>query len=623
LLPLSPTDSIIEGIRCALAYDLPIHGIDLENVADDAKVAPLLFPQRIEKLTGRSLEESSSIATHFPEGEINWRREYAMAARLKALLQKHGSVLFTGGMAHWQRVRALLSSPEVRPAILKEQVYIPEKKFRRVIIDPQTALRFMDLFPAVARVWEECRNQGEGGGTFPDPEGIFRTILQRTYSAYFRASSDTSPLSPDMGTSLDSCRAFEGYLRNLAMLEHCAVPDIYLTLTAARETMDPEYVRVLSKVVMDYPWARKSDFPDSDLIVDSERNDGTMLLISTSESKEQFVHPAKPAGPAVSLIYREKNKEDLDSAEEDGIGSFSWLPWDRLVTTASIRAIASAHRQKGVRPVPFEGNILEGIDVKATVRSSARGTRKLYVREQIVEQVNPENLEGFPVVWIFAEQSNAKDEWRTQVFASHHLRPHVRDKRQFDRLVGSSCMMPVIGYAHRENGASEPRIDSDLFSGMTVYHPTCFTNRQHAIWLEQTGYRLAPIYGGFSIGDHWSILRERFNIDLVEYDWKTLLILSAISYAAATVTVVAPDGYSLDEIVLRIARRMNITVCQTPLCHFGERELERLPRCHYAPCLTLEPVCLYPEKVETAIGERQSAYVQQVPRQVTEYGQFV
>ena len=51
----------------------------------------------------------------------------------------------------------------------------------------------------------------------------------------------------------------ERYLKNLTFMEHRQVPSLFLSLTAARETMDRTFLKVLYDTFMDFPlFSRKT-----------------------------------------------------------------------------------------------------------------------------------------------------------------------------------------------------------------------------------------------------------------------------------------------------------------------------------------------------------------------------
>lgn len=626
LLPLSPTDSIIEAIRFAVVNGLPVYGVDLEESADDDDQDEHVFQQPVygQPLNAFSGEAAGYAALH-AHGEADHRREYAMASRLKTLLDRHGNVLFTCGLAHWKRIEALLQHPDVRPAPVPVPVGRSSTDCRREIVGPSLAVRFLDLFPAVIPSWEKVRAARRCKMPLPDPNSLLEKILGKSFQKFFSRDGIRQRSAEGQTASPDMIRRFSGYLNSLALLEHYPVPDMALALSAARETMDPAFVNTLAGVFMDFPWVKPADFPDCGYLTGSLGGGDRMTLVTDAGKEEISVRPLKPAGQDV-LIPEEIIEKEIRSLNRHTslLGDFSWLPWDRLITASSIKAIAASRQGSQHRAVIIDNSILDGLDVKATLRSHSRCENKIYVRERTIADITPgDSLHGFPVVWIFTDTADHDDSWRKQVFTSRHLRPHARNKRRFDRLLGNSHMIPIVGYGRR---AKDERMTCDLFSGLVIYHPTCFTNRQHTLWLEHTGYRRAPIcpdddFSG-EVDGLKAIIRDRLGVNIEAHDWKMGLIIYALPFADGSLTVVGPDGFQLDETVLGLARRLNITIHQTSLNHFSIGDCQRLARCHFAPCTTLEPVCRYAKDVEQAIGESQDAYARIVPRQVTDFGMW-
>jgi hypothetical protein len=629
LLPLSSTDSIIEGIRSAIEHDIPVYGIDLEDSAyDDHK--SIVFKQPSFR---NSLKEYVSgndvLAAKIPFGESDIKREFAMAARLKTLLQRHKSVLFTCGMAHWLRIRKLLNDPGIRPAPAELSEGIPAGKYQRVVVNPCMAVRFLDLFPVLAFAWEKARPTKTLDASPPDLDELLRGILGKSYTEYFNLDHKSEVTTKTGIVSMESSRHFERYLRNLALLEHCTVPDMFMTISTAREMLNSEFMEVLVKVFMDHPWADPKNFPNYGYLSETNWDDGAMLLRTSTGSKLIHVRLDSPTCDSVPLNYvMHKNNESTEGENLLNRSIFSWLPWDRLVTTSSIKAIAISQRRKDNRTAALESSIMDGLDIKATLRSRSRGEKKIYVKEQFLERIAPEEyLDGFPVVWIFSVERHIEDHWTSQVFIKNQIRRHIRNMQRFDRIVGDSSIIPFIGYGHKEPGINEHEMSYDRYNGMLVYNPTCFTNQQHARWLELTNYQRLPIsrdgfFGSYHEGLH-AMFRKRYGIDITQHHWITSLILFALPFAARAISVVAPDGYRLDEFVINQASKLNVSIYQTRLSCFSPAILDRMTRCHFAPCITLEPVCLYSRETEKLIGESQHAYEDLVPRHVLNFGNDV
>ena len=157
LLCLSPTDSIIEAIRCALELKAPLYGIDLDDPA-----APAQRPARHQRdpLAARGdlaayLRALGRQADQARDEHTDGRRELVMAARLKALLMRHDRVLFTGGLGHWASLCRLLADDGLAPA--REVPQDGPVGYQRVLVHPRQALAHMDLFPRLTAAYEAAR----------------------------------------------------------------------------------------------------------------------------------------------------------------------------------------------------------------------------------------------------------------------------------------------------------------------------------------------------------------------------------------------------------------------------------------------------------------------------------
>jgi len=87
-------------------------------------------------------------------------------------------------------------------------------------------------------------------------------------------------------------------------------------------------------------------------------------------------------------------------------------------------------------PEEFSGQLLDGIDVKATLRAQARGEAKLFVRNSRLQQCSaPLDLtEGLPVIWLFdADPMKAGCEFQCYHVSVGQTLPYARDPDLFRR----------------------------------------------------------------------------------------------------------------------------------------------------------------------------------------------
>jgi hypothetical protein len=635
---LSPVDSILEAIRCSLELNVPVFGVDLEESADGARShLEIQSPDIGDSFT--SFVNSNALYSERQRiEEVDLRRETAMVARLKSILQRHRRVLFTCGIAHWSRIKELINDRAIAPAILTEPPQPPPGEFTRVIVHPCMAAGFLDIFPAVAFSTEAIRrpvgrrSRSRNKRATVDPEGLFNEQMQTAYSDYFGKNDMHTK-----GKPADWLRDFELYLRNLGFLLHHPVPSLAAIFDAAREIANEEFVQVLADSFMKYPWASPDDFPDTPLLCPAGNGSGEaaaeIVSFQSFDKETIYYHPILPNHNDTGSLYDIPFHwvKTLKSARNHGL-RFTWLPWDRLLTSMSLRSMASADRKiASDRGVVFEGNLLNGIDVKRTVRSFSRGSGDIYVREPYLTtaDLSEEIMDDFPVVFIFDPTDKPDYGWESQIVQTQFMSGFVKDKSRFARIVTEEGdeMVVVIGYGNKSKGfSSDNDISLVTFSGILLYHPAMFSNSQHTYWAEACGYKQAPFCDyPLMVSPDANLVkrfRERHGITIGEQHWTTSLILMAIPYARRLVTVVVPHGYKIEETVYRKAKEYGVDICPVSLDLFSTEERERAVKCHYAPVLTLSPDSAYSESVEKEIGERQTDNLHLIPTSLQNFGNW-
>jgi len=277
--------------------------------------------------------------------------------------------------------------------------------------------------------------------------------------------------------------------------------------------------------------------------------------------------------------------------------------------------------------VPFEGSLCRGIDVKHTLRSFSRGVEQYYVKDLakgITQQ--PNILERFPVVWILRTETDDDSDWKMLFEPSRYMAKHIRDKLAYQRIVTKHGreMVSIVAYGKAIEGntaAIEAGLRCDHYSGISIFQPICWTNKQFARWTEMTGYARTPFCSG--IGELHALYRQRYHINIKDLHWTTALIMLAIPFAEEFLAVVIPAEYEIDKVVFAEATRCGVQVRTVPLQRFLQADLDRISRCHMVPALSVEPTCTYAKEIERSIGEKQTDYLDLVPKVLTDFGRVV
>lgn len=644
VLFLSPVDSIIEAIRCGIELNIPIYGIDLEEMADSIfRTIHVRDPLEARQNFTDYIVQNASFAQAQRDDEIDCRREIAMAARLKTLLKDYRRVLFVCGMAHWLEIKRLLDDSSIRHAVIPDGQACRE--FKRVIVHPSIAVQYMDLFPALAAAYEKGRlpvnmpSKEKGRSSSIEPAKVFYNGLRKTCKQYFVPKNHgLHPLK--WNQDLETIQNYETYLANLCMLNYRSVPALFMAIKSAKELLSHEYVKTLTKVFMKFPWVPPEKFPDYEILsppLNSGDEAGYTVLIKDKmqDGSHFYIRPVynNNNSPATEKIpYEWKETMHIKGEMRYDSFTYTWLPWERLITSMSLRAVKYARKVRKRKAEIFEGSLMEGIDIKTTIRSYSSGRESLYVKDFSEEALgSPGPLEGFPVVWILGADDPEGPDWIVLQEPSFYMERHIKDKAYFKKVVlkRGDKMVAIISYGKRSfmkgTLSRDYNIKTDKYQGIAIFQPLSWTHKQYARWTELTHYRSNPFYrdnlfgGGFpdSLANYY---RENHSIRTGEHNRSTALILMALPFAKDTLTVVTPDNYKIDQVVYEMAKRYRVKVSTTPVNMFSQAETERLSLCHLVPVIAHEPCVLYSKAVEKAIGESQTDNLHLVPQSLQDFG---
>jgi hypothetical protein len=644
VLFLSPTDSIIEAVRCALELGVPAFGMDLEETAGGIyQPAIIEDPQSSRENLGQYMVKNLPLADATRDLEIDLRREVAMAARLKALLLQHRRVLFTCGMAHWLKIGALLEDESILPSPVSSDSGQGCGNFRRVVVHPLVAARHMDLFPALVKAYE--RSRMPAGSIQESPKinaaisasAIFHAQLKKVYRSYF-ARRLRAVLPGKQNADLESLPLFEGYLRGLCQLNHCQVPDLFTIVQGAQETMSADFVKAVINTFMNFPWTSPRDHSGCTLLLppmNQVPDPGCAMLVDSEFRAERRIFfssvPAAGQGPTCAEIPYEW--QEAGNSWQHSM-NYTWRPWEHLISAMTFQAIQEGmERRPRRKTVDFEGSLLDGIDVKSTLRAFSRGDDSLFVRDfrygEIPRDANP--IDGFPVVWILNPGKHCGAEWKILHEPSNFMECHIRDRAVFRRIVETrgGQMVAIIAYGFSQSAgrlsSKGQDIRADHYHGILVFQPLCWTNRQFARWAELTRYRKNPFCRDTSLNSSSpSELRDFFEhahgISLGSHDWTTTMILMALPFTKEFLTVVIPEDYRIEGVVHEMARRCGVKVIAAPLKIFQPEQISRLAVCQLVPVISVEPESVYPAAIERAIKESPDQNRHLVPREWLDFG---
>jgi hypothetical protein len=597
LICLSPVDSIIEAIRSAVEYGLEIYGIDLEESAGGNRGQALLEdPAAVAKdiavarnLTAYVGRNANRCASSCRDEYVDDRREWHMAAQLRFLATKYSRVLFTGGLAHWQPLQRLLLSND--PPAMEPPSVIDDRRYNKVVVDPNLAISQMDIMPNYASEYEGWRMQPDKPLRFPSPVEFLR-----------RACCDAVATSggelPDAQTTI--ARYF-AYLENLLLLRLRNTIDFVSALEAAAAIISPQMACSLQRTIFHnagIDWLREDSmvgYPylqalaieqDERFLVEhcskvrlaqGEDKGSPFLVDYASDDDLSSTRHALclSAGPHdKSLVEKRETSSDEPGARGFGItsGPWIWPPCEALFFGTAYRLRREVHRQRrGHGSEPFGGSLQAGIDVKGTLRSFARGNSEIqvYVERGVREPTDKELQQPFVYVlqspqdhrspsglgW---ELLRAGDQTEEQFLGSAALHFREVTERFGDRFIST------ILYGEARGKPPEARDSPNVLGYRLIWGAVSFGNpvlnaRQGAQWLSGTDFNCCPILRSSTMSELFEHYRREFGIDLDACDWPDILVRLAIPFATERrVLVVGPDRRIITQQAQVEARRRGV-----------------------------------------------------------------
>ena len=561
LFCLSPVDSRVEAVRCALERGLPLYGIDLDAYASTK--FPEVCMADPAAAFGRVAQYVNGHRFLFPprsEDEVDRRREYIMAVRLKALCHAHARVLFVCGIEHWNGIAALLEQELPDSPLLRfQERQWDTTRYRRVVVDPTIAIRYMDAFPAVTQGYEMCRS-----GT---PEGFFdidNSMQSSVIMDRILASVATRYFCTDQFTKNDTARAedlealpgFHDQLERYRQITGRS--DCSVLVRAAQSMMSGKFTRVLAEKLAEFPWAAPEQFPECGQVTyDSDGCGGAITAKYAPEGANSFVqmslHPPLYQSYEMKIPLSVGSKGAPPESDDDHslvASKFTWPPWEYLFSFLCKRAVSHGTMpQKEASIEKYQGDIGQGVDVRATLKAVIRGEKALYVKipKTVRKRIEPQTGDGFPVVWIFDPASPNGNQWHGLIEYLHGLESYASDPELIPAMMKSkgnrfyaviTCGANKYSLEHIGNYSTE-------CAGLVYFHPG-FSPRNLCRWLESTRFGRVPFTQPFSPYDVRAelsrFLEAQGRSGLGVSPWYIDLIRAVLPFCGETLTVVTPPG---------------------------------------------------------------------------------
>ena len=364
-LLLEPTDGQVEAIRLALAEGIPVHFIDrdTEGYPPDASDMPDAYAvHRIGY--GTYCRAYLNSRRHANPSQEDTLRERTMAYHLQRLTAHGERVMFVGGLFHLAGLLKMLDQPQTQVIgkLKREGValaHLHEESSREILTE----------MPYLIAAYEQARSSGEAGRL--DRLQINHDLIAEARESHWKNSKED--LTPGQ------VRILNKFARNYALVTGGLVPGFYQLVVAARGASDDNFAYEVWEKGSTYPW--QTDTPGLPVL----RLEGEDLLLDQRRIRfHRRLKAMRRRLVAVPVKRKEREKQPGEWRKKfKGISICSYPPEDVVIEGYGRylqKKAMEIKSQENTRIEPFVSSILDGLDIRETIRNWSSG--KIYVREE-------------------------------------------------------------------------------------------------------------------------------------------------------------------------------------------------------------------------------------------------
>jgi len=398
-LLIEPTDPLVEAMRLGLEHEVPVFCIDRDTEGYPRHRESLPDPYALHRIGLTAYAEAYRASLPGAAAEpADLLREQTMAYHLQKLEEKYDSALAVFGLAHYPGLRAQLDRPQARPLERRRRegvqvAHLAEDSSREVLSE----------IPYLSGAYETARAGAPNSSL--DRLDLHRRLVQAAAERYAKDTGES--FSPHQEAVLHQ------FARNYALVAGQLTPDFYQLVVAARGVADDDLSYHVWDVGATYPW--QEDKPGLPVI----RIRGTDLFLN--QKRIRFQRRLRTTRRRlVPLPGRRRPREKRPGEWKrlwQGAGICSYPPEDLVVEGFGDFAKKKATRllsEQQTRVAPFTASLLDGIDVRETIRHWPEGV--IYVRE---EQRLPGRVGAVVIIFDPDEEPEGKYPWQVTWLGEH------------------------------------------------------------------------------------------------------------------------------------------------------------------------------------------------------------
>ncbi len=363
-LLIEPADALVEAVRLGIESDIPVHFIDRDTEDYPIDLTPMPDSYSLTKI-GHYRYCTEYIREHDRDecSREDTLREKNMAYNLQKLNKAGHKVLFICGIYHSPRIIRLLDQPLTEVIGIRKRTGVGLSHLHE-----RSSKEILSEMPYLTAEFENYRTEPESED--PDRMKVNNRLLEEAQKQLWK--NDREKLTP---VQLEILNRFA---RNYAMTTGNLVPDFFQLIVASRGVADDNFAWEVWDKGSEYPW--QTEEPGIPVIQLS----GDDLFYN--HRKIKFHRRIKGTRKRLISVPVKKRRKEKNKGEwkERFSGEYicSYPPEDIVIEGyghyLKKRAI-EIKSEENSRIVPFESSMLDGLDLRETIRNFHEG--KIYVKE--------------------------------------------------------------------------------------------------------------------------------------------------------------------------------------------------------------------------------------------------
>jgi len=404
-IAITPSDSIIEGIRLGKENNIPVSFIDL--ALENYNVSDLFNPPDDYTLEYVELEKFYELNINNVEikkYKQDKKREKHMAFHLNKLSKQYNKILFICGMFHWEAIKNHLKEKTFE--FYHHEIDKLNSPFLAKPGSGQSYYSLLSETPYIIYQYELSRLFN----TKFDKWDLYIKLIQETKNSYkFTYENFT----------VREVNNMISYIKKLAHIDNEIVSDIFNILVAAKNTLGDDYAIELMDRALDYPFKSEEDLP----VIEIDKNNKYFTLfgrkIELKRKMPDYSFSVLPENKWIELKIIKKKEDKLPEnyiSDWFFFGFYSHLPEDKILEGFLTRIkdkIQNDYYQEH-KIHPFEGDIMDGLEIRESIRNFYK--KQLFVKEIRKQKVNI----GAWILLFDEDLSFEKYPWAMSLSAEHH-----------------------------------------------------------------------------------------------------------------------------------------------------------------------------------------------------------